>query len=143
MKEVLQETCLDSYKESRDGIIKIPKNNQNITVVSFPIPESIALWWKLIKPPKQMRVEPMLCTIPYRKLKPFFNNTGCVNPVGYMVQSGPRCQTGYLKWICENSAIPFQDKKGNGFCIPEANHATTVFPPQPYLIIVKDSFVSM
>jgi hypothetical protein len=40
-----------------------------------------------------MRVSPLLCDAPYTKERPIFNNTGCLYPSGFMVQSSPRCQT--------------------------------------------------
>lgn len=60
-----------------------------------------------------------------------------------MNPSAPRCQTKYLKWLCENSEIAFNDSTANNFVMPESEHATTPLPPQPFMVIAKDSYVSM
>eukprot|EP01041_Mallomonas_annulata_P011558 gene11558-24171_t len=143
MREMLHGRCINTYQQLQDGVIRLPESPKNVTVTSFPISEKISDWWKNIDSPRQMRVEPLLCDTPYSKLRPIFNNTGCVTPVGYMIQSGPRCQTDYLKWICKNARIPSNVAISNGFILPESNHKSTDFPPAPYLLTVRESFVSM
>ena len=60
-----------------------------------------------------------------------------------MYSSAPRCQTQYLKSICQQASLSIDNHQPNGFILPESNHATTFLPPQPWLVTTKDTFVSM
>jgi len=60
-----------------------------------------------------------------------------------MHSSAPRCQTQYLKSICQQASLSIDNHKPNGFILPESNHATTFLPPQPWLVTTKDTFISM
>lgn len=60
-----------------------------------------------------------------------------------MHPSAPRCQTQYLKSICQQASLLIDNHQPNGFILPESNHATTYLPPQPWLVTTKDTFVSM
>ncbi len=142
MNEILIGNCLKEYKKIKDGVLEVPVTSKDIYVSSFPVSPEISEWWRAIPKPAQMRVEPYLCANVYTKKIPIFNNTGC-QLASYMSPSAPRCQTKYLRWICEKSQIDVTDSTPNHFVIPEADHATTQFPPQPYMIMARDSFVSM
>jgi len=61
----------------------------------------------------------------------------------YMSPSAPRCQTTYLKWICDHSRISMNDSRSNGFVIPEADHRKSFLPPDPFLISARSALVSM
>lgn len=114
----------------------------NVFISSFPIDSTMLNWWRSIPSPKQMRVEPLLCTHPYTRKRPIFNNSGCQLPQ-YMDPFAPRCQVQYLKWICDNANIPFEDVSNSRFVLPESKHATSFIPPQPWLLRTKNSLVSM
>ena len=60
-----------------------------------------------------------------------------------MHPSAPRCQTRYLKWICDHSRMDITEEKGNGFILPESDHSRTEKPPQPYLVKIRNASVSM
>jgi hypothetical protein len=60
-----------------------------------------------------------------------------------MLPSAPRCQTSYLKWICDNSKLAMNDTKRNSFVIPEADHSKSLLPPDPFLIVARFNLVSM
>ena len=142
MSETLVGTCETSWKRLGDGTIELPVDSSSISVASIPISKSIVMWWKQIPRPKQMRVEPNLCDIIYTRRIPIFNNSGCQLPV-YMNPSAPRCQTKYLKWICDEARMPINISLANHFVLPEADHSQTELPPQPWIITARDSFVSM
>lgn len=144
MVEILSNKCLDSLKISELKDVESAKNNTTILAATIHVSNHIFLWWRNISRPKQMRVEPFLCDEPYMKKKPYFNNKGCENPAGYMSQSGPRCQIGYLKWICDQSRMEIDISSGNGFVLPESDHKQSDFiPPQPFLISVSNAYVMM
>ena len=124
-------------------ITSLYMSQHNITAASISIPVKYEKFWKSIKAPLQMRVDPWLCDEPKLRLKPIFKNTGCIAPYGYMIQSAPRCQISYLQWICDNARSPINESKSNGFYIPESHHAKSFYPPIPYIIKIRDSFVMM
>jgi hypothetical protein len=117
-------------------------NSHMITVTASPVEPSIMKFWKEIPSPKQMRVDPNLCDVVYTKRKPIFNNTGCQLP-HYMNAAAPRCQTDYLKWICDSSRMPLTQTISNHFILPEANHAHWhLLPPMPFVLSLKEVMVS-
>lgn len=142
MKVILEERCYDSLEIQKDNTILIPKDKDSIYVSNFPPIEQIVTFWKSMKKPIQMRVEPFLCDTGYSKKHPIFNNPTCQLP-GYMSPSAPRCQTKYLKWICDNARMDINVTKPNYFIIPEADHAYTFSPPVPWLLTAKNAYVSM
>ena len=142
MKIILEEKCYDQLEIRKDYDISIPNDKKIIYVSNFPPNKKIVNFWKNMKKPLQMRVEPFLCDTGYSKKHPIFNNPTCQLP-GYMSPSAPRCQTKYLKWICDNARMNINVTKPNNFIIPESDHSNTFFPPIPWLLTVKDSFVSM
>jgi hypothetical protein len=134
LNEILHGNCINSYKIIPNGVIESPNDNSYLNIANFPVPKSIFEWWLKIPKPTQMRNEPFLCDVVYTKKKPIFNNSGCQLP-HYMNPSAPRCQTKYLKWICDNARLEVDVDKPNYFILPESNHKTSFIPPQPWLLI--------
>jgi hypothetical protein len=99
----------------------------------------------LLSRPQQMRVEPYLCDAVYEKRRPIFFNKGCQLP-HYMNPSAPRCQTKYLKWICEQAQRNITDSSisttGSAFVLPESDHQTSFIPPIPWLLSARNALVS-
>lgn len=122
--------------------IKPPNSSEAILVFPKPPLLEIVQYWTDIPRPKQMRVDPNLCEGVYIKRKPIFKNTGCQLP-HYMSPAAPRCQTSYLKWICESSQMNVTTIQPNYFIMPEADHQTWPKPPIPWLMVVKEAMVSM
>ena len=146
MKEMLGRNCLKSYEISSSSSIigtDSPSDVNNILVIQMPVTTEMISWWKNIKRPIQMRVEPRICNTSSYGRRPFFERKGCIDPAGYMSQSGPRCQTSYLKWICNHSKMDTNQIIPNGFILPESDHIKTFFPPRPFILITRSSFVSM
>lgn len=142
MEEILLNNCSQNYQRLKDGVMETPKTSEILHISVIPVASDILDFWKSIPKPTQMRVEPFLCENVYAKKLPIFNNTGCQLPT-YMSPSAPRCQTQYLRWICEQSQLDITNTKPNHFVLPEAGHSTTFLPPQPWILMAKDSFVSM
>lgn len=143
MKVIMQPNCTNHYKvidNSQD--FEVPRSEDKLHVIILPIDKELYSWWKNIPKPKQMRVDPNLCEVVNTKKKPIFGNRGCQLP-HYMAVSAPRCQTSYLKWICEHSQLPINQTTPNHFVIPESNHATWVDPPTPYILVVRNAFSTM
>ena len=136
--------CKGSFVIQKENTIKIPTNDSDIFISSFPVTKELYNWWKNIPRPKQMRVDPYICDVVYTKKLPIFKNTGCQLP-GYMSPSAPRCQTQYLKWICEQSRIPIESSQANGFVLPESDHNaySNNPPPQPWLLTARNALVSL
>jgi hypothetical protein len=89
-----------------------------------------------------MRVEPALCDAAKTHKNPIFNKTTC--QLTYIMNpSSPRCQIGYLKWICDHSRMDITRTESNGFALPESDHSSAESPPVPFLVTARDSFVSM
>lgn len=144
LRGIVSNECLHSYKLSSLKEVESAENNSAILAISIPVSNHIFNWWYNISRPSQMRVEPFLCDEPYTKKKPYFNNKGCENPAGYMSQSAPRCQIGYLKWICDQSRTDIEEVHGRGFVLPESDHKNSDFiPPNPFLLSVSNSYVMM
>lgn len=140
---VLHSGCEASYELLPDhSPLAMAADRHVINFIPFPPTPELYKWWKSIPPPTQMRIEPSLCQSVYRKRRPIFNNTGCQLP-HYMSASAPRCQTGYLKWICDHATLDTNITTPNYFVIPESNHGTWIDPPTPYLAAVKEAFVTM
>lgn len=142
LQEILNGNCMSTVRILKDSEIRVPPDSSQLFVSSFPVSKDIFDWWKAIPKPKQMRVEPYLCEDVYNKKLPIFNNKGCQLPA-YMNPSAPRCQTQYLKKICDQSQLNITDTASNHFVLPESDHAATFVPPVPYLLTARDSFVSM
>lgn len=142
MKDVLSEGCRKKLVVLNDGVILPPTSSAVVNVASMPAKGEVVKWWKELRKPQQMRVDPNLCDAVLTKRVPIFNNTGC-QLKGYMSPSAPRCQNKYLKYICDHSRIPIDDSRKNSFVLPESDHSTAELPPQPWLLTAKDSFVSM
>ena len=142
MKDVLSGSCLHNLQVVNDSTIQLPNVNESVYVASFPPSDEIVKWWRNLERPMQMRVDPNLCDAVLTKRIPIFNNTGC-QLQGYMNPSAPRCQNKYLKYICDKSRMPIDDPTSNRFILPESDHATTDLPPYPWLLSVRNSFVSM
>jgi hypothetical protein len=128
----------------KDGIISLPKSVEDIHVSTFPVSKDVFDWWRQIPRPQQMRVDPYICDVVYTKKLPIFKNTGC-QLAGYMSPSAPRCQTQYLKWICEQARVPIDDVTANHFVLPESDHTANIHlpPPQPWLLTARNAIVSM
>lgn len=143
MKETLVGGCLQAWTRLPDATIRLPAGNGSVSVSSFPVTADILQWWRALPAAKQMRVEPFLCEAPSTRKRPIWSNPGCQLP-HYMHPSAPRCQTSYLKWICERASVPHDrvDVLG-GFVLPEARHATAEVPPQPYLLTARHAIVSL
>lgn len=142
LQEILNGNCMGVVRTLKDNEIRVPLDSNQLYVSSFPSSKDIVEWWKAMPKPKQMRVEPFLCEDVYNKKLPIFNNKGCQLPA-YMSPSAPRCQTQYLKKICDQSQLNITDTVANHFVLPESDHATTFLPPVPYLLTARNSFVSM
>lgn len=90
-----------------------------------------------------MRVEPYLCQEVYEKRRPIFFNKGCQLP-HYMNPFAPRCQTKYLRWICEDAQRNISDTRTQpSFILPESDHRTAVTPPTPWILTVQNALVSL
>jgi hypothetical protein len=116
--------------------------NSDLLIYEFPIDNELLTLWQSMQSPVQMRIDPLLCDIVYTKKNPIFNNTGCQLP-DYMSGSAPRCQTSYLKWICQQSKLDIHSQLGNNFALPESAHSSTEIPPTPYLVVANDSYVTL
>lgn len=136
----LSYNCKKSIKFIDNHTEVLPAYDDEIHVSVFPISHDILWWWKNIPRPNQMRVDPFLCESVYKKKRPIFKNNGCQLP-HYMHPSAPRCQISYLKWICDKSKLFDSDPRH--FFLPESNHNQSFIPPIPYLLITKNSLVSM
>lgn len=136
--------CDSKYVMLPDATMKVPlvHSNASFLASSFPVSKDLVDWWRAMHRPSSMRVDPYLCEVVYTKAKPIFKAKQCQIPT-MMHPSAPRCQVTYLKWICEAAQRPLNDSALNPFVVPEADHATTEVPPDPYLVIAKDVFVSM
>ena len=140
----LLNACISSFKVQQHNSIVVPVTQDDVYIAEFPISKNIFDWWANIPKPRQMRVDPYICDVVYTKRLPIFNNTGCQLP-GYMSPSAPRCQTKYLKWICEQARLPIEEVQPNHFSIPEADHRSNLAapPPQPWLITARNAIVSL
>jgi hypothetical protein len=140
---VLQGKCRPSVVIQNDFSMEVPANQSQLYIASFPSTRENYNWWKTIPSPKQMRVDPYICDVVYTKKLPIFMNTGC-QLAGYMSPSAPRCQTQYLKWICNQARIPINVTTPNHFVLPESNHAINAHnpPPQPWLLTARNVSVS-
>lgn len=140
----IQNKCTASFKRQPDKSILIPTSEDDIFISEFPVSKDIFNEWKSMDRPKQMRVDPYICDVVYTKKLPIFNNTGC-QLQGYMSPSAPRCQTKYLRWICEQSRLPVNGIFANHFVIPESDHLSNAAlpPPQPWLLTARNAIVSM
>jgi len=140
----MQETLVGvkTWRRLPDSTILVPQDASMIHVSSFPVSKAVTSWWKDIPRPVQMRVEPYLCDVVLTKRIPIWNNTGC-QLAAYMNPSAPRCQTKYLKWICDSARMPITETRPNRFVLPESDHSKTEMPPQPWLLTARDAFVSM
>lgn len=123
--------------------IIVPTDRNEINAIPYEINAIDLRWWSSIAPPKQMRVDPRICSSVYNaKKRPIFNAEGCQLP-DYMSPSAPRCQTKYLKYNCDNSQIPINESKPNHFILPESIHQNWQTPPIPWIITAKDSLVNI
>jgi hypothetical protein len=140
----LQGQCKPAVKLVDDQSTALPANDSDLLISTFPITKDIFQWWHRIPRPKQMRVDPYICDVVYTKKLPIFKNTGC-QLAGYMSPSAPRCQTQYLKWICDSARIPINSSIANGFALPESDHHSNIDnpPPQPWLLTARNATVSM
>jgi hypothetical protein len=125
-----------------DANITVPTERNRLNVITYSIDKDLYLWWIRIPKPRQMRIDPRICTSIYLKRKPIFDNPGCQLD-GYMSPSAPRCQTKYLKYICENSKMNFTDVVPNHFVIVEADHSQWLTPPSPWIAVAKNASVSI
>ena len=143
MKETLSARCFKTWTPLPNNTIRVPDSPSDLFASSFPVPNEIFVWWRAIPKPEQMRLEPALCTAPYSRKRPLWDNPGCQLP-HYMHRAAPRCQTKLLKWVCEQASIPHNvtDKK-NRFVLPESDHRGTEVPPQPFLITARRVLISM
>jgi hypothetical protein len=140
---ILYHDCKKSYQIlPEDNAIIVPLDRGIVNVIPFPVSRHVEQFWLNIPKPKQMRVDPFLCEAVYVKKRPIFNNTGCQLP-HYMNSGAPRCQTSILKWICEHASIAIDNPSSNGFVLPESDHSTWIKPPLPWLLTIRDSFVTM
>lgn len=119
LNEILHGNCINTYKILTNNKIELPNDSSYLNIASFPISKSIFDWWLKIPKPIQMRNDPFLCDVVYTKKKPIFNNSGCQLP-HYMNPSAPRCQTKYLKWICDNARLKIDEVLPNYFILPES-----------------------
>lgn len=143
LEAILYQDCKKSYVILPvNSSIITPSDRDKIYVIPFPPHERLETFWRNIPKPAQMRVDPYLCEAVNIKKRPIFNNTGCQLP-HYMSSGAPRCQTSFLKWICDQSSMPINQSIANGFVLPEADHLTWINPPQPWLLSVRESLVTM
>jgi hypothetical protein len=142
LTEIINPKCIHTVNITNDWIVKVPTLDNVVHAASVPVNKDIVCWWKGIPKPQQMRVDPNLCDQVYSKSRPIFNNTGCQVPA-IMNPSAPRCQTKYLKWICDSARLSIDDKAPNHFVIPESNHNTTDLPPHPWILTARNAVVSM
>jgi hypothetical protein len=141
MDEVLSSNCRIALNIVQEGMIRLPDSNAGLNVASMPVKKEIINWWKSISKPKQMRVDPNLCNSVYIAKYSIFNGTGC--QLRNMMHLGaPRCQNGYLKYICDKSMIPIDEPRRNGFILPESDHKHSELPPQPWLLTARNSFIT-
>lgn len=137
--------CIRLARVGAESDTSIIASGSAVEISSFPIEKrdgDLYSWWRQLRPPKQIRVDPYLCDEVNTKRVPIWKNSGC-QLKHYMHPSAPRCQTRYLKWICDNSRTEITVTQGNGFILPESDHSGTENPPQPYLVKVRDALVSM
>jgi hypothetical protein len=140
-----QQECIEKAVIGGDNDDRVPSSGDITKISSFPVEKrspGLLEWWKSMEPPKQIRVEPFLCEDVNSKRHPIWKSMGC-QLKHYMNPSAPRCQTKYLKYICDNSQLDVDIERGNGFILPESNHAKTEKPPQPYLVTTRNAIVSM
>jgi hypothetical protein len=140
VKEIVNGKCDTVIKKPSVDMVASP--DHDITILELQVAGDLIEWWRLMPSPLQMRVDPYLCESVYFKKYPIFNNTGCQLP-DYMSGSAPRCQTTYLKWICDQSKLNIADVSRNGFVIPESVHSKSFMPPVPFLVLAKNSFVTL
>jgi hypothetical protein len=142
MAEILSPGCYRKINRTNNWMIEIPNDDDVLNIASTPIKKDVVAWWRDISRPNQMRVDPNLCDLVYTKSKPIFNGTGCQVPA-IMNPFAPRCQTKYLKRICDSARKSIEDKVPNNFVLPESDHKTIDMPPQPWILTARNALVSM
>ena len=142
MKEMVNSTSTCITKMLPNGQFKIPSTDNELFITPMPVNNRVYLWWKAMRKPKLMRVDPNLCDAIMFEKHPIFNKPGCTH---YHLHPGsPRCQNDYLKWACYNAARAISDHVTTFFFVlPESDHLTTQLPPEPYIITARNAFVSM
>jgi len=124
------------------GQFEIPSTDSELFVTPMPVNNRILSWWKAIRRPKLMRVDPNLCDAIVFEKHPIFNKPGCTH--FHLHPGAPRCQNDYMKWACYNSARAISDHVTTTFFVlPESDHLTTQLPPEPYIITARNAFISM
>eukprot|EP01031_Cornospumella_fuschlensis_P041255 gene41255-50351_t len=118
-------------------------DRRSINVFPSPVNQNIQDWYLSLPPPKQMRVDPTLCTIVSTYKRPIFNNTGC-QLRHYMSLYAPRCQVPYIKHICYAASMDIHNQTLSGFVLPESDHSLwkNYLPPLPYILVMQNVFVS-
>ena len=125
-----------------NGQFEIPSTDNELFITPMPINHRLLSWWKAIRRPKLMRVDPNLCDAIAFDKHPIFRRAGCSHL--HLHPGSPRCQNDYLKWVCYNSARAISDHVTTSFFVlPESDHLNTKLPPEPYIITAKNAFVSM
>jgi len=142
IKEIAMGSCASQFIVKPKGSLSVPLKENTFYISSMNIDDKLINWWRNMSPPMQMRVDPWLCDSPLTKKRPIFQNSGCQLP-HYMHESAPRCQTKYLKWVCDQARMPIDEGKSNNFVLPESNHLTSFLPPTPWLLTARNSLVSM
>lgn len=142
MKIIMHGNCRDTYVRVMEASNFSSMESSQVFVADIPPPPSLVDWWRSFPRPSQMRVEPYLCDVVTTKRLPIFENSGCQLP-HYMSPSAPRCQTKYLKWICDNARTNTTNATANGFILPESDHQRSFLPPIPWLLMTGKAFVSM
>ena len=143
MKAILSKSCSSKYEISLNSPTDTSKYNSLIAASNFSPSNEVIDWWKKVKKPLQMRVESWLCDSIYLTKSPYFEREGCPAKKGYMSTGAPRCQVKYLKHVCDSSKMNVEDRRANGFFLPEANHNQSFTPPLPFLLGTKNAFVTM
>lgn len=142
VNEMVQPSCRASIRFAAVDQVAIPHDDSVVSVTPLTIDDTTMRWWRSFDRPVQMRVDPLLCKAVYLKKTPIFDQPSCQLKT-YMHPSAPRCQTKYLKWLCETTQLDINDDRPNYAIMPEAHHNRTFLPPQPYILTIRNAYVMM
>ena len=133
--------CEERVHLREEGSIDVPPSANIFFIRSIPYDLQLFQWWKMIAPPRQHRVDSLLCDAPQSKKRPIFDQDGCLIE-NYMMRSAPRCQNSYLKYLCYSTRKNVTDASPTSTFIPEADHRSSFVPPMPWLLTTVNTTVS-
>ena len=74
---------MDRSGQCQSNLVLLPPNTyalhtseNQVVISSFEVEKEVFEWWRALPPPKQHRVDPLLCRAPYSKKKPIFTHSG-------------------------------------------------------------------